>query len=97
MYISEQTQLAVAPGAVLVGGVLAVHIGNNVIVAAGAIVTHDIPDNSVVAGVPAKIIGTYEDAMKKHKEYSKKYNELGFKEPCTVREMLNAIPIEFED
>lgn len=74
-----------------------VTIGNNVIVAAGAIVTHDIPDNSVVAGVPAKIIGTYEDAMKKHKEYSKKYNELGFKEPCTVREMLNAIPIEFED
>ncbi len=50
-----------------------------------------------MAGVPAKIIGTYEDAMKKHKEYSKKYNELGFKEPCTVREMLNAIPIEFED
>lgn len=31
-------------------------IGNNVTVAAGAVVTSDIPDNAVVAGVPAKII-----------------------------------------
>ena len=28
-------------------------IGNNVVVAAGSVVTKDIPDNSVVAGVPA--------------------------------------------
>lgn len=33
-----------------------VHIGNNVIVAANAVVTKDIPDNSIVAGVPGKII-----------------------------------------
>ncbi|MBR4325358.1 MAG: acyltransferase [Bacteroidales bacterium] len=33
-----------------------VHIGNNVIVAANAVVTHNIPDNCLVAGVPAKII-----------------------------------------
>lgn len=31
-------------------------IGNNVTVGAGAVVTKDIPDNAVVAGVPAKII-----------------------------------------
>ncbi len=31
-------------------------IGNNVTVAAGAVVTKDIPDNCIVAGVPAKII-----------------------------------------
>ena len=31
-------------------------IGNNVTIAAGAVVTKDIPDNCVVAGVPAKII-----------------------------------------
>lgn len=35
-----------------------VTIGNNVVVAAGAVVTKDIPDNSLVAGVPAKIIRT---------------------------------------
>ncbi len=33
-----------------------VTIGNNVIVAAGAVVTKDVPDNTLVAGVPAKPI-----------------------------------------
>jgi acetyltransferase-like isoleucine patch superfamily enzyme len=32
-----------------------VTIGSNVVVAAGAIVTKDIPDNSLVAGIPAKV------------------------------------------
>lgn len=35
-----------------------VHIGNNVIVAANAVVTRDIPDNCVVAGVPGRVIKT---------------------------------------
>ncbi len=33
-----------------------VTIGNNVVVAAGAVVTKDVPDNSLVGGVPAKLI-----------------------------------------
>ena len=33
-----------------------VHIGDNAVVGAGAVVTKDIPANTVVAGVPAKII-----------------------------------------
>ncbi len=33
-----------------------VKIGNNVIVAANAVVVKDIPDNAVVAGIPAKIL-----------------------------------------
>lgn len=33
-----------------------IKIGNNVTVAAGVVVTKDIPDNVVVAGIPAKII-----------------------------------------
>lgn len=33
-----------------------VRIGNNVIVGAGAVVLHDIPDEEIVAGVPAKSI-----------------------------------------
>lgn len=37
----------------IIGGV---HIGNNVIVGAGAVVTKDVPDNTVVGGVPAKTI-----------------------------------------
>lgn len=35
-----------------------VHIGNNVIVAANAVVTKDIPSNSLVGGVPAKVLKT---------------------------------------
>ncbi len=33
-----------------------VKIGNGVIVAAGAVVTDDVPDNAIVGGIPAKVI-----------------------------------------
>ena len=33
-----------------------VHIGNNVIVAANAVVTKDLPENCVAAGVPARVV-----------------------------------------
>lgn len=33
-----------------------VTIGNNVVVAAGAVVTKDVADNSLVGGVPAKLL-----------------------------------------
>ena len=42
-----------------------VKIGNDVIVAAGSIVTKDVPENSIVAGNPAKIIGKKSDLIKK--------------------------------
>lgn len=40
-------------GSKVFGGIT---IGNNVTVAPNAVVTKDVPDNCVVAGVPAKII-----------------------------------------
>lgn len=40
-------------GALIIGSVT---IGNNVTIGAGAVVTKDVPDNAVVAGVPAKVI-----------------------------------------
>lgn len=42
-----------------------VKIGDNVIIAAGAVVTKSIPSGCVVAGVPAKIISSYEDYFQK--------------------------------
>ena len=44
----------IASGAIIIGGVT---IGENSIVAAGAVVTKDVPPGSIVAGVPARIIG----------------------------------------
>lgn len=37
-----------------------VRVGNNVIVGAGSVVVKDIPDNSIVAGNPARVIKTME-------------------------------------
>ena len=44
----------IASGVIVVGGVT---IGRNVVVAGGAIVTHDLPDYSLAAGIPARVIG----------------------------------------
>ena len=40
-------------------------IGSNVIIGTGSVVTKDIPDNSVAAGVPARVIGSFEDYVEK--------------------------------
>lgn len=45
-----------------------VKIGNNVIIGAGTIVSKNIPDNSVVVGNPMKIIGTFEENIRRNKE-----------------------------
>lgn len=45
-----------------------VTIGDNVIIGAGSVVTKDIPHDSVAAGVPAKVIGTFEEYRKKYLE-----------------------------
>lgn len=44
-----------------------VKVGNNVIIGAGAIVTKDIPDNSVAVGVPARVIKTTDEYLDKIK------------------------------
>ncbi len=45
-----------------------IRIGNNVIIGSGSVVTKDIPDNSVVAGNPARIISSFDDYLKRRKE-----------------------------
>jgi serine O-acetyltransferase len=43
----------IGPGAKIIG---AVRVGNHCAIGANAVVTHDVPDNAVVAGIPAVII-----------------------------------------
>lgn len=47
-----------------------VTIGNNCIIAANAVVTRNVSEGSVVAGVPAKVIGQFEDQFKKYVEFN---------------------------
>ena len=42
-----------------------VSIGNNCIIGSGSIVTRSIPDNSIVAGNPARIVGNINDFLVK--------------------------------
>ena len=45
-----------------------VRIGSNVVIGAGAVVSRDVPDNSICAGNPAKVIGYYDDFKSKNEE-----------------------------
>lgn len=60
-----------------------VKIGNNVIIGAGSVVTKDIPDNSLAAGNPARIIGSVPQYIDKHRALMEKRPV--FDENWTVR------------
>lgn len=49
-----ENDVLVASGAIILKGC---HIGNGAVIGAGSVVTKDVPPYSVVAGVPAKIVG----------------------------------------
>jgi len=46
-----------------------VQIGSNCIIGCGAIVTKDIPDNSIAVGVPARVIKSIDVYEQKHKDH----------------------------
>ena len=47
-----------------------VKIGSNVVIGAGAVVSKDIPDNSVAVGIPARVIKTADEYLEKIKRES---------------------------
>lgn len=59
--VTIEDYVFIGPRAIILPGV---KIGNGAIIAAGAVVTKDVPDNKMFGGVPAKEIG--ERKLKKH-------------------------------
>ncbi len=54
-----------------------VRIGNNCVIGAGAVVTKDVPDNSVAVGVPARVIESieeYENKVFEKCDFTKNYS-----------------------
>ena len=64
-----------------------VNIGNKVIIGANSTVTHNIPDNSVVAGSPAKVICSYDEYIEKEK--SRLSDSIVFGEDYTLRKSVS--------
>lgn len=60
IYVREHT--FIGTGVIIMPGVT---IGKRCVIGAGAVVTRDIPDNSVAVGVPAKVISTTEQYAEK--------------------------------
>lgn len=66
--IDIRDNVFIGSGSVILAGT---RIGPNVIISAGAVVSHDVPPGSIVGGVPAKVIGSYDDLKQKRMEYSR--------------------------
>lgn len=66
----------VGASSVIIAGV---HIGRGAIVAAGAVVTRNVPEYSIVGGVPAKVIGSRFDESQRfiHDEMLRRRPEAG--------------------
>lgn len=64
--IAIGNNVSIGTNALILPGVT---IGDNCIVGAGAVVTKSVPANSVVAGVPAKVIGSTESYISKHETH----------------------------
>lgn len=45
-----------------------VTIGNNCMIGSYAVVTRDVPDNSIVAGNPGAVVGTFEGYINRHRK-----------------------------
>ena len=54
-----------------------VKIGNHVVIGAGSIVNHDIPDSSVAAGNPCRVIGSYDSFVAKNRLYMQDHPVFG--------------------
>ena len=72
-------------------------IGSNVIIGTCSVVTRDIPDNSVVAGVPAKVIGTFDDYVRRALEANDYPKELRPRHQTVSDELASLLWKQFDE
>ncbi len=75
----------IGTGAIILPGVA---IGSNCVIAAGAVVTRSVPDNSVVAGSPARFVCTYEDYARRTARRCVYYSPEVTSDPELLKEVL---------
>jgi acetyltransferase-like isoleucine patch superfamily enzyme len=68
-----------------------VEIGPNAVVAAGAIVTKKVPANCIVAGIPARVVGTVSEYAESSLRSSPTYDEGAYHQD-KKRELLRLFP-----
>lgn len=87
--IEIHSNVFVGADAVIMYGVT---IGENSIIAAGAVVTDDVPAGSVMGGVPAKVIGSFDESVKKARAFSKGFERNSY----SVTDLLAQRPLVFD-
>ena len=70
IYVGEHT--FIGTGVIIMPGVT---IGKRCVIGVGAVITRDIPANSVAVGVPAKVISTTEQYAEKCLKEQRTYNK----------------------
>ena len=68
-----------------------VRIGDNVIIGGHSVVTHDLDNNGVYAGAPARKISSIEDFIEKVKKTTNRYNTKGLSQDQKMRVVLDEI------
>ena len=74
-----------------------VSIGNDVIIGAGSVVSKDIPDNSIVVGNPARIIGKTSVFKEKHKKFVNEKRSYDTYWPYKTKSEIEKMQIELQD
>ena len=82
--VSIGNDVFIGAGTIILPGVT---IGNKVIIGANSTVTHDIPDNTVVVGSPARILCSLDEYLKKERLLMK--NCICYNENYTLRKKVS--------
>lgn len=74
-----------------------VSIGDDVIIAAGSVVTKDIESNSIVAGNPARVIGKKDEYILKHRKFLEEKQVYDTYWPYKTNDQISIIQSELDN